>query len=233
MSALNLLRLRLNAEMLMRFARDAHGLDHPDEGSGYALHAWLAAMFGEQAPKPFRLFERKGELLGYTPAGADALIAHAAAFAPPHAFRALIADSLATKPMPQSWPEGQRLQVDMLVCPVSRKDGREKDIYLRALDRLGDAAPPRTDVYADWFRRQWGGAVEFESLEVTSLSRACLLRRITSDGERRPRTLERPQVSFRAVVRIADGEGFAALLARGIGRHRTFGFGMVLLSPAP
>lgn len=232
MSNLNLMRLRLNGALLMRFARDTHGLNAPDEGHGYALHAWLTGMFGEHAPKPFRFFEHKSELLGYTSATAEALLSHASAFAPPHAFAAFIPDSLATKPMPQSWHQGQRLRVDVLTCPVSRSDTGEKDVYLRALDRLGDAAPPRADVYTDWFRRQWGDTVTFDHLTLTGFSRGLLLRRNRIAGQRKPCILERPQVSFSATVRIADGNGFEEKLMRGVGRHRTFGFGMILLRPA-
>ena len=230
---LHLLRLQLDAPRLMRFAQSRHGLDGDDDGFGYALHAWLAAMFGAHAPKPFRFFDQGGELLGYTRVNAEALLEHAHAFAPPHAFAALIPDSLATKAMPASWRAGQRLQVDVVACPVARKDDIEKDVYLRSLDRLGDAAPPRPQVYAEWFRRQWGGAVEFELLDLIGFSRRRLLRRPALDGQRRPRSIERPQASFRAVVRIAHAEAFGAALARGIGRHRAFGYGMVLLKPAP
>jgi len=34
------------------------------------------------------------------------------------------------------------------------------------------------------------------------------------------------------VLQVRDSAAFAALLARGIGRHRAFGFGMLLLKPA-
>ncbi|MFG1332515.1 type I-E CRISPR-associated protein Cas6/Cse3/CasE [Xanthobacter autotrophicus] len=30
---------------------------------------------------------------------------------------------------------------------------------------------------------------------------------------------------------VRDAQAFAALLARGVGRHRAFGYGMLLLSP--
>jgi CRISPR system Cascade subunit CasE len=217
----------------MRFARDAYGLDGEDEGFGYALHVWLAAMFGVHAPKPFRFFDNDGELLGYTEADAEALLDHARAFAPPHAFAALAPEHLATKAMPAYWRDGQRLRIDVLACPVSRKDGNEKDVYLRALDRLGDQAPRRSEVYVEWFRRQWGDVVEFDDLELIGFSRGQLLRRPMVNGHRKSRSIERPQASFRAIVRIADGEAFGTTLARGIGRHRAFGFGMVLLRPAP
>lgn len=234
MNGLQLLRLRINQPALMRFASDQDLLRHDDEGHGYALHAWLAAMFGPNAPRPFRLLEPRGELLGYSLVDAAMLAEHAQAFATPQAWAALVPGSLATKPMPVSWRPGQRLQVEVLACPVSRKDDDEKDVYLRALDRMGDAAPSRAEVYIDWFRRQWADAVDFEHAELSGLARRRLLRRGRAEGEgRRPRSIERPQASFRAVVRVNDAAAFGRLLARGIGRHRAFGYGMVLLSPAP
>ncbi len=233
MSDLQLLRLELDGPRLMRFANSQHGLDCDDEGFGYALHVWLAAMFGAHAPKPFRFFEKGCELLGYTRADAGMLLEHAHAFAPAHAFAALTTGSLATKAMPASWREGQRLQIDVLACPVSRKENTEKDVYLRALDLQGDATPSRSEIYAEWFRRQWGATLEFEQLELIGFSRRRLLRRPVIEGQRKSRNIERPQATFRAIVRVADAQAFSAALARGIGRHRAFGFGMVLLKPAP
>jgi CRISPR system Cascade subunit CasE len=233
MNDLHLLRLQLDGPRLMRFAASQHGLARDDEGSGYALHVWLAAMFGEHAPKPFRFFERDCELLGYARADAETLLEHAHAFAPAHAFASLTPDSIATKAMPASWREGQRLQIDVLACPVSRKDDTEKDVFLRALDRQGDAAPPRPEVYTDWFRRQCGASIEFDQLQLTGFSRRRLLRRPSIAGQRKPLSIERPQATFRAIARIVDAKAFSTILARGIGRHRAFGFGMVLLKPAP
>jgi CRISPR system Cascade subunit CasE len=208
-------------------------LHQDDEGFGYALHAWLTAMFGADAPRPFRFIEHKAELLGYTRVDGARLLEHMHAFAPPLAHASLVPDSLAVKPLPADWPVGRRLQMDVIACPVSRQESAEKDIYLRTLDRLGDAAPSRPEVYLDWFSRQWGQVVAIERAELLGFSRQKLLRRPASGEGRRPSTIERPQALFRAVARIEDGERFAELLARGIGRHRAFGFGMVLLSPAP
>ena len=233
MSELHLVRLQVNGPQLLRFVQSQHGLQSDDDGFGYALHAWLAAMFGTHAPKPFRLLEPSGEVLGYTQVDATTLLEHARAFAPPHAYAALVPDSLAAKAMPSSWREGQRLQVDVLACPIARKDHVEKDVYLRALDRLGDEAPPRAQVYADWFIRQWGEIVHVEHVELTGFARRRLLRRPLYDGKRQARRIERPQANFNAIVRIDDGPGFATALARGLGRHRAFGYGMVLLRPAP
>lgn len=235
MSALHLVRMELSAPQLMAFARRQGLLRYEDEGHGYVLHAWMAAMFGALAPKPFSWDDRKQQLLGYCAESAQALCEHAQAFAQPQDWTVLVPDSLVSKPMPDTWREGQRLQAEVRVCPVTRRDDGEKDVFLRAVDRLGDAVPPRAEVYAEWFRRQWGQAVTFEHLDLLGLSRVRMLRRghAGKDGGRAARSVERPQASFSAVLAVRNGDEFSRLLQRGIGRHRAFGYGMVLLKPAP
>jgi CRISPR system Cascade subunit CasE len=193
-------------------------------------------MFGAHAPRPFRWFSARNEVLGYSRSPKAELEAHARAFASPQAWAALVADSLASKPMPDAWRVGQRLQLEVLTCPVSRKDGHEKDVFLRALDRHGEQTPSRGEVYVDWFRRQWADAVRLEHVELTGFSRRRLLRRgqRSSGGEmRRSAAIERPTALFTAIAQIRDAEEFGRLTARGLGRHRAFGLGMVLLRPAP
>lgn len=230
MSNLHLIRIPVDAQRLLRFAAE-YGITQEDETLGYTLHAWFAALFGEVAPKPFRYFERRLEVLGYTMHSATELLERAQAFASPLAWAALDPDGVASKPMPSNWRQGERLHIEALVCPVSRKDGEEKDIYLRALDRLGEAAPPRAEVYRDWFLRQWEGAAQLQGVRLLGMGARSRLLRRSHQPDRRLRTVERPQALFAAEAVIADSARFAELLGRGIGRHRAFGFGMVLLAP--
>lgn len=234
MSALHLVRMELSPPLLMAFARRQGMLRHEDEGHGYVLHAWLATMFGAHAPKPFHWDDRRQQLLGYCGQTAQTLAEHAQAFAQPQDWAVLVPESLASKPMPTTWRKGQRVQAEVRVCPVTRRDDGEKDVFLRAIDRLGNAVPPRGEVYAEWFQRQWGEAVSFEHLDLLGHSRVRLLRRgrTGADGGRAARSVERPQATFSAVLTVRDGEAFGRLLQRGIGRHRAFGYGMVLLKPA-
>ncbi|GIX39466.1 MAG: hypothetical protein KatS3mg128_0515 [Silanimonas sp.] len=230
MSGLHLVRIPVYAPRLLRFAHE-HGIVQPDETLGYTLHAWFTALFGEQAPKPFRYLERRSEVLGYARSPATELLARAQAFASPQAWAALDAEGVASKPMPNEWRNGQRLRMEVLVCPVSRKDDAEKDVYLRALDRMNAATPPRAEVYRQWFMAQWGEALQLEQIELLGMSaRSPLLRRARNGGNRL-RIVERPQALFGAEAIVGDGPAFAEKLARGIGRHRAFGFGMVLLAP--
>jgi len=228
--SLHLVRVPVRPPQLLRFAT-VHGITQEEDGLGYTLHAWLAALFAEAAPKPFRYFERRQEVLAYARYEAEELRQRAQTFADPVAWAALQPDGLLSKPMPAEWRTGRRLNIEVLTCPVSRKDSEEKDIFLRALDRLGAAAPSRGETYRQWFLRQWDGAVQFERLDLLGIeARARLLRR-ARNGSSRLRVIERPQALFRGRAIIQDANRFATVLARGIGRHRAFGFGMVLLSP--
>lgn len=240
MNPLHLIRLRIEPAALMCFAQEQGVLDRHDESLGYAMHVWLAAMFGAHAPQPFRYFEERGELLGYCNAKADDLLSHAQAYAPPTAYPALRPEALASKPMPEHWNEGQRLAFEVRATPIVRSTkGVEKDALLHALERLGKQAPPpgsdalrqlREDTYRSWLHRQWGDALELDTPDITAFARQRLMRR-RHDDKRTRHTLERPIVTFRGQGRIRDPEAFARLLARGIGRHRTFGLGMILLAP--
>lgn len=230
MSGLHLVRIPINIPLLLRFGQTL-GITGEDEGLGYTLHSWFSSLFGKEAPKPFRYFERRSEVLGYSRVDAPMLLDHAQSFAKPEAWAALEAAGVVSKPMPVTWRAGRRLWLEVLVCPVSRREGEEKDIYLRALDRLGEAAPTRAEVYQEWFKRQCEGAVQLERIELLGMtSRSRLLRRDRSNGNHL-RLIERPQVLIGAEVTIGNPDRFVTLLERGVGRHRSFGFGMVLLSP--
>jgi CRISPR system Cascade subunit CasE len=230
MSSLHLVRLPIDAPRLLRFAAE-HGITQEDETLGYTLHAWLTALFGEQAPKPFRYFERRREVLAYARSNAAGLLRHAQTFATPHAWAALDATGVVSKPMPAEWRKGQRLHLETLACPVSRKGNEEKDLYLRALDRFQEASLPRAEVYREWFIRQCKSAVRLDTIELHGMSARNRLLRRARNGSNRLIIIERPQALFGAEAVIVDPEQFSGLLARGIGRHRAFGFGMVMLAP--
>lgn len=236
-SPLHMVRIDLLPAALMKFA-SAQGLARSDDdGLGYTLHAWLAAMFGPRAPKPFRLMPDKRRaartLLGYSRESGVALTEHARTFADPAAHVAMATDVVASKPMPDIWREGQTIGFQTMACPMSRKDGKEKDVYLRALDRLGDSAPTREQCYLEWFARQLETVATPSDLRLEGFGRVRMTRKSSAPGGgRRLVEVERPQALFNGVLTIRDPEGFAGLLARGVGRHRAFGFGMLLLQPA-
>lgn len=236
-----LVQIFLDSRALERRRAD-HGLPTRSTDLGYLVHGQLAACFGEMAPKPFCVRDRGGrlEVLGYADADKDALRAQVETFADPVFAEALL--DLATKKMPATWSEGQRLGFEIRACPVVRlahrgpngeKEGAEVDAFLHACWQVEKGEPvDRAAVYESWLREQLAPAA---SLERATLDRFRLphLHRKTqaSPGGREMKAIARPDATFHGELTVADAAAFPALLRRGVGRHRAFGFGLVLLRP--
>ncbi|BBL76214.1 type I-E CRISPR-associated protein Cas6/Cse3/CasE [Methylomagnum ishizawai] len=234
---LYMLNLDLDTEALIRFAQD-QGLNHGhDEDLGYAAHAWLAACFGELAPKPFRLLNHHGphlRLLAYSEHDSQTLLDRAAAA--PEARKALHPTGPVHAALAGNWRVGDRLDFELLACPVTRRDQSEKDVYLRRLENPPQGQPPpeRGAVYRDWLAAQLAGAADLESFRLEGFHLVRILRRTQATATAKTRTapaITRPRALCRGGLRIADPELFQSLLKRGIGRHRAFGYGMLLLRP--
>ena len=243
---LHMVRLDPDAFKLARWGA-RHGLTRDGVDDGYLWHALLAAVFGEHAPKPFRVVERArgpAYLLGYCTADKATLSVHARAFADPAAAEAAGFDTLAVKQMPESFAGGQTFGFDVRVRPIVRttrndnrgKPGREIDAFLAAAGRMA-AKPDRMEVYSEWLARMMGPCVALSDLSAEKMRRTRLLRRGAEDAEGK-RLLRAngmkgggPDVTLRGELAIRDPEAFATMLARGVGRHRAFGFGMLLLTP--
>lgn len=236
---MNMIDLPLDAARLMRFAWDQGHGRAADDDFGYAAHAWLAATFGDSQPKPFRLLEsRRGlRLLGYAASSVDDLTEHARSFAEPRAMSVCDWAAAAGKAMPSTWQAGRRLAFEVRACPVSRAE-RERDVFLVAVSRAegaGSRAPLRHDVYAQWLAGQVArsGAAEISptAVRLIGFRRVCGQRQSRVGGDVKHRQVERPDALFSGELTVRDSDRFAHLLARGIGRHRAFGFGMLLLRP--
>lgn len=231
--------LPLDAAQLMRFAhRQGHG-QLGDDDFGYAAHAWLAATLGELAPKPFRLLEnRQGlRMLGYAGQPIDALRDHAKTFAEPYALNVCDWSAASGKSMPVDWQTGRRLGFEVRACPISRAE-RERDVYLVAVSRAQEAGtepPSRPQVYSEWLVRQLGkedaAQATPSAIDVIGFQRVRSQRLSHASDSAKRRAVERPDALFAGELTIASPDAFARLLTRGVGRHRAFGFGMLLLRP--
>jgi CRISPR system Cascade subunit CasE len=221
-----------------------HRLLSPDGDYGYALHALLTSAFGSHAPRPFRYLGQRQGLLAYSRLDLAALRDLAALVAPDIA-SALGLDSLAARPFPERWRVGQHLAFEVRTRPVVRaNDGRERDAFLHALgpQSTEPADEPdlserrvRSEVYINWLRQRFSalGAAEIEDSRVDAFQLTRLLVRPPNadTGKRGSRTVNGPDAVFKGHLRISDSHRFAALIQRGIGRHRAFGYGMLLLKP--
>lgn len=125
-----------------------------------------------------------------------------------------------------------------------RPGSREVDAFLHA--RFADWSPDppsfdrpferreweweaREQAYREWFlgqlNRHATGAAELTDFALESFRRARLYRR--GGG---PSTA--PDCVLTGRLRVQDPEAFLGLLARGVGRHRAFGYGMLRVRPA-
>jgi CRISPR system Cascade subunit CasE len=244
---LHMLQLAPDMARLIRWA-EPQRLLHPrqEDDLGYALHAALRAAFADQAPAPFALLRHPvhpPKLLAYSSHPAATLREHAAAFAEPEAIAILGLANLAEKPMPDRFASGRRLGFSLRARPVVRTDrdgdrtrARERDAFLAAIEGTApDAGPSRGEVYQAWLahRLAEGGAWP-EQLVLDSFRLTTTLRRASprQDGARQLHGLLGPDAGFSGVLSVIDPDRFVALLARSVGRHRAFGFGMLLLKPA-
>lgn len=238
-----LLRLQPDPAALAVWAT-RHGVLSSDGDFGYALHALLCSAFGDLAPKPFHYLGGRQGLLAYTSADLESLRANAA-LATPDVARVLGLDALDARPFPTAWKTGQPLGFEVRVRPVVRsKEGRERDAFLHALtpahdgtdDAKNESLAQRAAVYTPWLIKQWAveGAAEIVETRMESFKLTRVLRKAGNgeNGKRKTTSMSGPDVVFKGQLRVGDPEAFNRLLARGVGRHRAFGFGMVLLRPA-
>lgn len=213
----------------------------PDRGQGdlgYALHAALRAAFGELAPQPFSYREGQG-LLAYSTRGSA--LKEAVVLATQEVADMLGLDEssqspgLLLRPFPLAWKHGQLLSFEVRARPIVRvKDGRERDAFLSAVERSPEGQQTRESVYAAWLKGQFATAAAIQEVGMTEFKLSSVIRRgaMQAEGARAKRTVDGPDAVLSGVLQVEDADAFAALVMRGVGRHRAFGFGMLLLKPA-
>lgn len=247
--SLFMVRVPFRGQRLFELAK-RRGLKTYELDLGYASHCALRELFGVHAPQPFALQAATGGIqpvLGYSHADTSMLRESARLSADPWLWEHLVDwENLATKPLPTTWREGQVLDFSVRTTPIARaaKDhphhraGSEVDVFLLACRQhpVGPdrefVAVDREAVYRDWVQTQLErhGSVSLDRVKVESYQLERLSRRHHAENVRK--TLQgRPEVTFSGTLTIRDPQAFPSLLARGIGRHRAFGFGMILLRP--
>lgn len=116
---------------------------------------------------------------------------------------------------------------------------------LGARQALIAGLPGREEVYRDWLADRLGSAATLVSARQVAQRDAALWRKGVPRGgpaarmyqNERPhhgqrRLIGRREAVFEGRLRVEDDVLFTSLLARGVGRHRAFGFGMLLLRAA-
>ena len=251
MTEFHLVRIPAETGKLARWAaeRGWSGSKGVAYDEGRALHHLVTEIWGPGVFSSFRLLvaprRRLGNLYAYAELNAAALRDSARAHALPEHLQVLAVESLECKAMPESWRAGQRLGFDLRMRPVRRlgsnlagpeatiRIGSEIDAFLlealrefpKERDGMSKQGRSREEVYFDWLAERLAPAAALDR----STSR--LVRFLRMRAARKKRDSEGPDATVHGVLTVSDPEGFPALVARGVGRHRAYGYGMLLLRP--
>ena len=214
--------------------------------AGRALHHLLGETFRPGALQPFRLFvpdrQVRGNLYAYTSVSEAALRSDFAACAAPETARVLHMPGLAIRALPDVWRRGGRYGFDVRLRPVVRlakevvtpearwTRGAELDAWfalrLRARGVDLDALPSRDAVYLSWLAKLLVPAATLDRANTR------IAQRHHRDIVRGRTTIKGSDIVVHGTFVVRDPGAFAGMLRRGIGRHRAYGYGMVLLRPA-
>ncbi len=218
--------------------------------TNYLVHSVLAEAFSG-CPTPFDV-QDKGRLLRvlfYSDKDAEGLHSHAQLASSPEAYEAVRWDETASKPLPDALPNDTALQFHVRSCPVVRKAsagqgknaegevrewdaGTEMDAFL-SRQWTSEEELSREEVYCDWLDRQFRerGGAEVKEVTMEGFSITEMTRRSGEDG-RSVYSMKRPDVTLSGKLQVTDPEAFSTLLRSGIGRHKSFGYGMLKIRPA-
>ena len=205
--------------------------DHPD--SDRALHALVYRTFGaENVPRAFAANadtdnpKDHATLLAYTGLDTPQLQEVArtnqdlalAGVMSPYSFR--------TKELPDTWRQGSAVGFQVRLIPTYRTNdsGAELDVH-----RRGDAQPTRQGTYCRWaaelLKKKAGADPAEHTLHVTKLNRRTVQR------QRGQMATLLPDVTVQGSCILEDTEAWENALRFGIGRHKAYGYGMLLLRP--
>jgi CRISPR system Cascade subunit CasE len=242
--AIHLVKVPLRADRLFAIAR-SRGLPVREIDEGYLAHVVMRELWQERAPAPFELRGRGRVLVawGYSRLDAATLVEHVTAFGDPSLVGVLgDLDAVASKPMPP-FERGKHIGFVVRACPIVRlagprnghRAGAEVDAFLARCFAAGQRTPvSREDVYREWLERTMSrpavSGVSVLRVGVAAMSRGRLVRR-THGQARETHRLERPDVRFEGEMVVEDGERLLGYLGHGVGRHRAFGFGALMLTP--
>lgn len=236
---------------MRRFNRWAAQRDLVRNGSfdpGCLLHVLLSGMFGKGVLQPFRLLwserRRNAALYGYADRDLAGLRRTAEETATPDCIHVIDPRNMRSKRMPAEFERGRRLGFDVRVRPVRRllralpdgdrnkaaPKGTELDAFQLEMIRgsrpeaSGPGSATRESIYTKWLAERLDGAAALEECRLAGFRRTRAVRR-------KGKGPEGPDAVLHGTLAVFDPERFGEILRNGIGRHRAYGYGMLLLRP--
>lgn len=251
----NMVYLPLDWTAFGRWTGNRGLVRHGAVDEGFALHLLLSSVFGKSVLQPFRLLHSAraatATLYAYSDRARDDLHSVAGIVGPPDCLAVLKVDELLVKPMPRRFRAGQRLGFDVRVRPIRRlrrdlpdsqsgrmlRRGSEIDAFRlellqrspegwRSPDERSPAGISRESVYVAWFSERLAGVADVveSACRLASFRRSRVLR---GNGK----GPEGPDAIVHGECVVRDPVGFASRLRTGVGRHRAYGYGMLIVRP--
>lgn len=246
----SMIQFNFDTRLLAQLARRRR-MPYQANDVGYATHCALGELFGDEHPKPFVIDRQQGRfvrILAYSDRSLETLREHAVTFSEPELFELCNWNQAFEKPMPNEWRKGRELGFQIVTIPVERdhyifpEEGerylqlggskqKEVDAFLVHKMTKGTVFEDRETIYGRWLHRQFpDGSSEITSVRMSSFNFVNLVRR-TQGEKRKSMILKRPMVTLQGRLKILNPEEFGSVVRWGVGRHRAFGYGMLLLKP--
>ena len=205
---------------------------------GLAMHVLVASVFPKGTVQPYRVVmperRRVGSFYGYTNATADDLVKIAnSALGPDNAdifnMNALRGRAVPTVEM------NQRVGFDIKIRPTRRSKGYEADACWmggrewngqgQSCDEDRVTTSMREKVYGQWLAERLQGAAD------VNICRLAHFRQSPASFGRGRRSIDLPEATLHGDMTISDPVAFREKMLVGVGRHKAYGYGMILLRP--
>jgi len=148
-----------------------------------------------------------------------------------------------------NWQQGQSLKIELVLNPIRRRDEKYYDAYetfqkyigilrssenptmsVQEIEKLANLS--REEIYANWLLERFANFdfVKLENVITTAFGMESVARK---DSRRNLKAIEQPIARFIGELTILDPSKMNELLAKGVGRQKGFGRGMLKIVSNP
>lgn len=212
-----------------------------DDDGCYALHHAMRKRWGDTAPQPFHavLSGPEPHVVGYMEdPEALKVVSH-----DPH-LEAIFPEGTLSRPVALPEIAGGTYSFRVRTRPLIRYGKRiadmiEKETGRRPFPEMCAVQATRlrtgedvdtTEVCRGWLEKRLEGAATLATFSLLDYVAQPVLR--STHGPAGPRTFPGSTAVMTGTIVIDDPTAFATLIAKGIGRHAAFGYGLMLIAPA-
>jgi CRISPR system Cascade subunit CasE len=197
---------------------------------GYVIKTILTEAFGGPVLRPWALRAQRQQhavIVAYSSKPIDEITSRLGLALP--SVRTCIGEVFGY-PVPELAKE-QRLRYTVRLCPTIRSTNRgETDAFLLAADMVSpDAGLTRDAIYREYLAERLAG-VRLNTCRLEGFQLHAMVRK--REGGSGLATRKFPDAVLSGELTLVEPSLFMEVLAKGVGRQRAFGYGMVMLQPA-